>query len=414
MGMSYAFDKPLFINKGKGAHVWDVEGRDYLDFVMGLGPGILGHGNEEYIEALKEQIDKLYLGASGTFAIPLELEWAEKFTSLIPCAEKVRICLSGTEAVQFAIRIARAYTKRRYFIRFQGHYHGWMDNILGGVTAENASGMPFALEQLGDFLGTEGRDPEAFQQSFMLPWNDIEVLERVLEKYGEQVALIITEVFNCNGGCCLPRPGYLERMRELCDKYGIVLYFDEVITGFRVGIHGAQGEVGITPDLATFGKAMAAALPMSAVAGKRQLMDLVAENKVTAAGTFNGYPLGVAASLATIRILEKDNGAIYRHIDRIQKRLMDGFREIGKRRGIPLLVQGPRGAFQIAFTDAEVAYTFAELFASDILKLFRIREMLAEEGVLTMRGTRWYMCGSLTDADVDRTLETFDRVMAKL
>ena len=245
------------------------------------------------------------------------MDGAENVLNLSPCAEKVLCGITGSEAVQLVIRLARAYTKRRYFIRFEGHYHGWLDNVLGGVVNDNALGMPFALESTADMLTTEGRDPEAFLQSFKLPWNDIAVLENVLEKYGEQVALIIMEPINCNGGCCSPRPGYLERVRELCTKYGIVFCLDEVITGFRVGLNGAQGLLGVTPDIATFGKAMAAGIPVAAVAGKRWIMDLIETRRVVSVGTFNGYPLGVAASLATINILERDNGAMYMHIDKI-------------------------------------------------------------------------------------------------
>ena len=269
---AYRLSKPHFITKAKGARVTDVEGREYIDYIMGLGPGILGHTNDEYTEALKKQLDNICYGASGVYAVPQEVEWASKFVKHIPCAEKVRLCVTGSEAVQLVIRLARAYTSRRYFIRFEGHYHGWLDNVLGGTLNENPFGMPFAYDSADDLFTTGGRDPEALGQSFKLPWNDIERLEEVLEKYGEQVALIIMEAINCNGGCCPPRPGYLERVRELCTKYGIVLCFDEVITGFRVGLSGAQGLLGVTPDVSTFGKSIAAGMPVSAVAGKKEIM----------------------------------------------------------------------------------------------------------------------------------------------
>ena len=412
---SYGFKKPLFIVRGKGAHVWDVDGKDYLDFILGLGPGILGHGNEEYIEALKKQIDALYFAATGVFGIPTEVEWAEKFVRHIPCADKVRLCVTGTEAVQLAIRLARAYTRRRYFIRFDGHYHGWLDNVLGGVTNVGGLGMPFAIDGSQDVRDTEGRDPEALMQSFKLPWNDIEMLEDVLKKYGEQVALVIMEPINCNGGCCFPRPGYLERVRELCTEYGIVLCFDEVITGFRVALNGAQGLFGVTPDIATYGKAMASGIPVAAVAGKGWLMDLLEERRVFSVGTYNGHPLGVAASLATLNILERDNGAFYDRIDRVQSRLVNGLEELGQRHGIPMLIQGPRAAFQVYFTDREVFHNATEIAGNhDAEKLNKFRESLAEEGVLLMFGGRWYLCGALSDDDVDRALECADRVMGKL
>ena len=249
--------KPLFIVKGEGSRLWDVDGNEYVDFMCGVGPGILGYSNGEFIQTLKDQLDTLYYLVSGAAQTPMEVELAEKFQEHVPCADKVRFCLSGTEAVQLAIRLARAYTKRPYFIRFEGHYHGWLDNVLGGLVDDRTSGKPFAMEGDQDPLGTEGRSPGAFQESFKIPWNDIRVLERVLERYGKEVAMVHMEPILCNAGCCAPKPGYLERVRELCDQYEIVLSFDEVITGFRVAPNCAQGLLGVTPDIATFGKALA-------------------------------------------------------------------------------------------------------------------------------------------------------------
>jgi glutamate-1-semialdehyde 2,1-aminomutase len=406
--------EPLFIIKGKGARLWDADGNEYIDFMLAAGPGILGHGNREYIETLKNQLDTLYYSVSGASQTPMEVELAEKVVQYVPCAQKVRFCLSGTEAVQLAIRLARAYTKRRYFIRFEGHYHGWLDNVLGGAVNDRPSGKPFAIESDNDPLGTEGRDPGAFEQSFKVPWNDIEVLERVLETYGEEVAMVHMEPILCNGGCCPPRPGYLERVRELCTEYGVVLSFDEVITGFRVGLGGAQGELGVTPDIATFGKAMAGGIPIGAVAGKTEIMDLLLERRVIGAGTFNGYPFGMAASLATLRILEKGHGSYYRDMDRLQGRLMKGLKAIGRRYGIPTLVQGPRGVFFHHFIDKEVAYSVRDLKEGDVEKQNRFRTLLAENGVLIMWRGRWYVSGGLSEVDVDRTLESADRAMARL
>lgn len=412
---TYGLTNPHFIVKGKGARVTDVEGKNYIDYALGLGPGILGHGNEEYVTALKKQLDEICFAASGLYAIPQEIDWAEKFVRHIPCADKVRLCVTGTDAVQLAIRLARAFTGRRYFIRFEGHYHGWLDNVLGGTLDEKPLGMPFAVESSSDLFGTDGRDPEALMQSFKLPWNDIGVLESVLKKYGEQVALVIMEAINCNGGCCMPRQGYLERVRELCDQYGVVLCFDEVITGFRVGLSGAQGLLGVTPDISTFGKSIAAGIPVSAVAGKAEIMNLLADGKVAGVGTFNGYPLGLAACLATIGILERENGAVYRHIEAVQAKLVSGLKELAKKHGLPILVQGPPGAFNLYFIDGGNAYTSTEISRRGGNELIeRWRNNLADEGVLLMRGGRWYMCAALTDDDISYTLVCADRAMAKL
>jgi glutamate-1-semialdehyde 2,1-aminomutase len=355
---------------------------------------------------------------------PHDIELAEKIEYYVPCAEKVKFCVTGTEAVQMAIRLARAHTKRRYFIRFEGHYHGWADNVIGGVLdkelikAIRESGKvvrePFPIESDQDFRGTVGKDAAASRQSLMLPWNDIEVLEKVLERYGGEVAMIHMEPIVCNHFCMYPLPGYLERVREWCVKYGIVLSFDEVITGFRVGLGGAQQELGITPDITTLGKAIAGGMPLSAIVGKNEIMELFTNRTVLGPGTFNGYPFGLAAALATIRILEKDNGAIYKEIDRVQKRLMDGMRKISLSRGIPMLIQGCRGAFYTCFVDKEIAYVEEDVADVDREKSIKFWENMAQEGILFLFGGRWYISAGVTDADVDRTLECADRVLGKL
>ncbi|MFC1915984.1 aspartate aminotransferase family protein, partial [Chloroflexota bacterium] len=370
----------------------------------------------EFLDILKSQLDTLWSLNSSIFQQSvLEVEVAERFVQHVPCAEKVHFYPNGSDAVQLVIRLARAYTGRRYFIRFEGNYHGWLDNVLGGVVNEEATDRPFAIESK-QALATEGRDASALEQSFLLPWNDVEILEKVLEKYGEEVAMIIMEPILCNAGCCPPRPGYLEKVRQLCTKYGIVLCFDEIITGFRVALNCAQGLFGVIPDIATFGKAMAGGLPLAAFAGKADIMALLLERRVISAGTFSRYPLGLAGALASIKILEKGDGAFYRKIDSIQKRLTDGLKEIGQRRGIPMFIQGTRGVFITRFIDIgkEVAYTVRDFEGVNMQKERRWAELMAEQGVILMFGGRFYISSAHSNADVDRTLECADRVMRKL
>ena len=415
-----------FVTKAKGSRVWDVDGNEYIDFCLGAGPTIIGHGNEEYITTLKDYLDRLSPNmASGMFCTPADVELGEKIVQHVPCAEKVKYCTTGTEAVQVALRLARAFTGRRYFVRFEGHYHGWADNVLGGVVNKNLieairegkklHEKPLALESEEDLAGTAGRDPAAFEQSFLVPWNDIEVLEKVLELYGQEIAVVMMEPILCNHGCMPPLPGYLEQVRALCTRYGIVLYFDEVITGFRVALDGAQGLLGVTPDITTFGKAMAAGAPLSAVVGKMEIMDLFKSRQVLGPGTFMGFPFGIAASLATIRILEKENGVVYRNIARVQTRLMDGLREIGKRRSLPLLVQGPTGTFVSYFTNREVEVISKEEDMAhvnwDLVQNFY--ENIFQEGIAIFFGGRWFLSAATTDADVDKALEAADRVIAQ-
>ncbi len=405
--------RPNFIVKGKGARLWDVDGKEYIDYMIAAGPGILGHGNTEFIDALKSQLDTLYYSVSGASQTPIEVKVAEKIVQHVPCAEKVRFCLSGTEAVQLAIRLARAYTGRRYFIRFEGAYHGWMDNVLGGVVNENPIEHPFPREDPDDPLGTEGRDPSAFEQCFRIPYNDIDTLESVLEKWGDQVAMILVEPIQA-AACISPRPGYLEQMKKLCNIHGIVLCFDEIVTGFRLAIGGAQEALGITPDLAVYGKTLGAGIPVAAVAGETGIMDQLLTNKVIGAGTFNGYPFGMAAALVTLKILEHDNGAVYRHIDKMQTQMMKGLKEILQRQNRKAILQHVRGFCIIHFTNKETIYSVRDLKEADKKLPHDLRVKLADEGVLIMWGGRWYFSAALTEADVIATLEHTEKALGLL
>ena len=405
-----------FMVKGEGTHLWDADGKEYIDFVLSAGPLIFGHSDPLLVQSLKDQLDALWsLNSTVYQQSALEVELAEKFVRHVPCAEKFHSNPTASETVQMVIRLARAYTGRRRFIRFEGHYHGWFDNIMGGVVGGADTGRPFPRED-HQTLEAEGKYAADLEQSFLLPWNDADILEQILKKYGEEVAMVIMEPILCNAGCCPPRPGYLERVRQLCSEYGVVLCFDEVITGFRVAINSAQGWLGVTPDVATFGKAVAGGLPLAAFAGKADLMDLILEKKVVSGGTFGRYPLGLAAALASIRILESDDGAFYRKIDHIQKQLTDGLKEISRRLGIPLFIQGTRGVFITRFmeTDSEVAYSVTDFAGVDAPKERRWAELMAEEGILLMFGGRFYISSAHTGADVDRTLAGAERVMRKL
>lgn len=407
---------PRFMVKGEEAHLWDADGKEYIDFVLSAGPLIFGHSEPLLVQVLKDQLDTLWsLNSTVYQQSALEVELAEKFVRHVPCAEKFHSNPTASETVQMVIRLARAYTGRRRFIRFEGHYHGWFDNIMGGTVSGADTGRPFPRENR-KALEAEGKYAADMEQSFLLPWNDADILEEVLKKYGEEVAMVIMEPILCNAGCCPPRPGYLERVRQLCSEYGVVLCFDEVITGFRVAINSAQGWLGVTPDVATFGKALAGGLPLAAFAGKSDLMDLLLEKKVVSGGTFGRYPLGLAAALASIRILESDDGAFYRKIDHIQKQLTDGLKEISRRLGIPMFIQGTRGVFITRFmeTDREVAYTVTDFAGVDTQKERRWAELMAEEGIILMFGGRFYISSAHTGADVDRTLEGAERVMRKL
>lgn len=408
----------VFIARAEGCRLWDIDGNEYIDFMNAMGPMILGHRHPEYVQSLKDYLDVMSTSiGSGIFYTPADIELGRKMTQLIPCAEKVKLCLSGTEAVQLAIRLARVYTGRPYFLRFEGHYHGWLDNILGGVSNPDRSMKPYGIDNpdIDLVTFTKGRSPHALEESFILPWNDLERLEEVLERYGDEVAIIHFEGIVLNHFGMMPKPGFIEKIRELCTKYGIVMSMDEIITGFRVGLTGAQGYLGVTPDIATFGKAIAGGIPFSAVTGRADIMNQLEDRTALGPGTFNGHPLGVQAALTTLTILERDGGACYDEMWRIQQRLMEGLREIADRRGIPALVHGVPGAFHLLFgVTKDGVYGEEDLEEFDLNLLYAFWPMMQEEGVIVMAGGRWYMNMAHTDADIDRTLEAADKIMAHM
>jgi glutamate-1-semialdehyde 2,1-aminomutase len=407
-------ESPLILERGEGLRLYDVDGNDYVDFNLGMGPGLWGHGHRRYVEAVQRQIETLLFMPSGIAQTTLEIEVAEKICAHVPSAERVRFGSTGSEAVQLVIRVARAFTGRPYFVRFESNYHGWIDNVYGGVVNPDRGAVPFAVDSDADAFATLGRFPGAQHESFKLPWNDIGILEATLRKHGKDIALVLMEPILCNGGCLPPRPGYLERVRSLCDEFDVVLCFDEIITGFRVGLGGAQKQLGVTPDITTFGKALTAGLPLSAIAGKRVLMDLLREGKVTAAGTFNACPPSMAASLVSIRMLEEDAGAYYKAVDRQQARLKAALLASAERHGHKLMVQGPRGLLYTEFVDRSEAYTAADLQGADVDKSRRLRLLLIEEGVVIGRGNRWFVSGVLAERDMDDAVVRIDRALARL
>jgi glutamate-1-semialdehyde 2,1-aminomutase len=412
---------PLIMVRGSASHLWDLDGNEYIDWMCCSGPGIFGYDNPELNGAVKEQLDTLFYSISGNMQTTLELDVASKIVEHVPCAEKVRFCLAGSEAVQLAIRLCRTHTGRPYFLRFDDMYHGWLDNVLGGLVDAGAiegGEMPFALEDpKRDGVHTGGRSPVAMQESLKIPWNDFDALEAVVEKYGDQIAVMMMEPIACNRLCCPPKPGYLEKARELCDRHGIMLYFDEIITGFRVGLGGAQEMLGVTPDICTLGKAMGAGWPISAVAGRRELLDLLLEKKVVHGGTYNGWPMALAAIKVTFELLERDDGAFFRHLDHIQGRLVGGLKELAKKHGLPLFCQGTRGVFFHMFIDRDddaPAYQSIEVAKQDYQKLTEFHDLMADRGVLLMWGGRWFISLAHTNKDVDDTLEKADEVFGLL
>lgn len=413
-GVHYSFRMPweakqIHFVKGKGTRAWDMDGNEYLDFFSKFGANILGHNNSQYNESIIKALEKI----SSTNLSDIEYEVAEMICKYVASAEMVRFSLSGTEAVQNALRLARGYTKKNKFIRFFIHYHGNADNILGGKVGDLSNPVP--VEFQGDFNDTEGKAEHILQeQSFLLPWNDLNALDYVITNHHNEIAAIIMEPICINGGGVMPNPGYLEGVRQLCDKYGVVLIFDEMITGFRVGLGGAQQLFGVTPDITTLGKAMAGgALPVSAIVGKREIMKLYEDRKVTHGGTFNGYPLGMTAVKSTLEILSEDNGKCYESMNNHMERIHNIFLNVAQENGISFEMKGANACGVYHLVQEEENISPKERMIAQYINKF-VSEAMVENGILISNLNRFYGNISVNDEDVNlfeqRIKEVFQAV----
>src|SRR5436190_7333201 len=336
---------PLYVDHAAGSRIWDVDGTEYVDYVLGQGPAILGHCAPAVVEAVAEQLTRGHVYSAQH---EQEVEVAELVCELVPCAERVRFNTVGSEAVHAALRLARGVTGRPKVLKFEGHYHGWLDPVLYSVHPPLDRAGP--ADAPVPVPGTKGQT-DTSDDLVVCGWNDLDALERALEQHRGEIAAVIMEPLLCNTGCIAPRPGYLEGAKALCVEHGALLVFDEVITGFRLGPGGAQERFGVTPDLAVFGKAIAGGLPLACLAGRADVMDAISRGEVAHAGTFNSNPIAIAAAAATLRELTSDGGAAYRRLAATGERLMTGLRAAASAAGVPLLVDGPGAVFQTYLTD---------------------------------------------------------------
>jgi glutamate-1-semialdehyde 2,1-aminomutase len=394
---------PLFFDHGRGAELVDVDGNRYVDYAAGMGPTILGHAPEAVVEAVREVLDKGQLFAGQT---ETEVALAELFIELVPCAERVRFGMSGSEMVHAATRVARAHTGRPRVVKFEGHYHGWLDPIYVNLTPDPDDDGPVRRTQPqsgGQILPDEG-------QLVVLPWNDADAVEAYLRDHGDSVAALIMEPILCNTSTIVPRDGYLEAVRRACDRHGVVLIFDEVITGFRVGPGGAQELLGVTPDLAVFAKSMGGGFPIAALAGRASMMDLTA-GAVVHGGTFNSNLVSVTAALATLRRLASDGDRVYPELAARGERLIAGLRAAGAAYG--LWVQGQPAVFNTTFGAGPIV-DYPSYVRTDLDRQRRFLRELQDRGVRpTARGT-WFLSAAHTDAHVDETIDAVADALAAL
>ena len=398
---------PLYYAKGEGARLTDVDGNEYIDYALANGPAILGHAPKPVLDAVAQS-----LGVGQLFAGQTESEavLARQLVDIIPCAERIRFASSGTEAVQAVIRLSRAHTGRAKIVKFEGHYHGWADNIFASVNpSSNEAGPAAEPVPVGH---SPGQPDNVLEDLIVLPWNDLDRFAQAMSEHGDHIAGVIMEPIMCNTGAIAPKPGYLEGVRELGTRHGAVLIFDEVITGFRVGLTGAQGRFGVTPDLAVFAKAVAAGFPLAVIAGRKEVMELVQTNQVMHGGTYNANLMSIAAGLATVAELSRDNGQVYEEMYARGERLMEGLRKIARDQNQPLLIQGVGPVFHPAFTARKVIHDYRQFTEVDAQKQTMFGAKLQSAGVrVSARGT-WLMSSAHTDEDIDLTLSAAAQAMS--
>lgn len=390
---------PLVVRSGEGAYLTDTDGNRLIDYYLGMGPMLLGHNPRRVIAAARRQLDDGVLFAAQTEA---EYRAARQLCELVPCAKRVRFGTSGTEVVQAALRLARAATGRQTVVKFEGHYHGWLDNVLWSVapSADACGPEPHP----NTVAGTIGYDSRAADNLEIMVWNDLPALERRLA-VGD-VAAVIMEPVMCNGGTIPPRTGYLAGVREACTRSGTILIFDEILTGFRISAGGAQQLYGVTPDLATFGKAIASGFPVAALAGRADLLDMFVSGGVMHGGTYNAHPMSMAATAATLEVLAE--GLVYRQLEERGDRLMGTISEILARHGIPARVQGFPAMFHVAFGITSPVESYRDILLADRARYIRFAVALLERGVRVLERGTWFLSCEHDDKIIDETLQAVE------
>jgi len=384
----------LYFQRGSGAWLWDVDGNNYIDYVLGQGPSFFGHANKRVNETVAAACaDGLLFGGQN----PLEVQAAEAMLLALEWPDMIRFGMTGTESVQAALRVARAATGRTKIVRFEGHYHGWMDNILIAMH----DGVPVPA--------SEGQVARSLQDSIVLPWNDIQGLRACIASSGSEIAAVIMEPVMLNAGAIEPHDSYLKAVREECTRHGIVLIFDEVITGFRIARSGAAGRYGVTPDLAVYGKAMAGGWPVAALAGRRDIMELFGDGRVNHSGTFNGSVMAAAAVLVAQELLDEDPP--YERIEAYGVRLSTELVNLARSHGIPLRSQGLGAAFHLSFGAATPVRDFRELSMLDLDRYAGFAWTLARFGLWVAPRGAWYISTSHAQDELDETISRFDAAL---
>jgi len=400
---------PIYMTHGEGSRLYDVDGNEYIDYLLNYGPNILGHAPEVLNSAIAAQLDK---GTGFGEPHPLQLELSQLLIDKIPCFEVVNFNNTGTEAVQAVLRLARAVTGREKFIKFEGHYHGWMDNVF-------FSFHPDADEDFGTrdhpkpviHNYCRGQPRNILDNVVSLPWNNIEYVKKAFERQKGEIAAILTEPIMSNCGVILPKPGYLEDLKTIAHSNGALLIFDETITGLRTSIGGAQQLLGVIPDITCGFKALGGGVPIFVYGANREIMQVVSDRLVVQAGTFNGNAIGCAAALAVLNELTREDGRAVKRINEIGSHMTAEIQKSADKWGETVRIQGVGGLFCVSFHDHEIN-DLRDAFNIQNDRYLVFRELLLDRGVHifpTDKGL-WYISTAHTDEDIETTLRIVDQV----
>lgn len=393
---------PLYFDHGEGAYVTDVDGNRYIDYTLAWGPLILGHAPPIVASAIATQATKaLTFGAQHE----LEIAVAEKLVNFIPCADSVTFANSGTDVVQVALRLARAATGRLKYVKFEGHYHGWADEVLVSYHPTRDQLAAAAGRPIGVAAGQLPHNTPVIAQ-----WNDRESVERAFAAHPGEISAIICEPLVCNSSCLPPDAGFLEFLRDITSSHGALLIFDEVITGFRLALGGAQEYYGVIPDLATYAKAVGAGTPLSLLAGREQYMSLIAKGEVVHAGSLNGNPISLAAANAALDELSRDNGAVYTRLHQLGDHLRSSLESILRDHGFPAVTNGVGPVVHLSFADAPPR-NYRDTLNADTKLYSDLAVALLDEGVLVLPDGRWYISTAHDGDIIQSTLDAVRRIL---
>lgn len=383
---------PIAFDRARGSRIWDIDENEYIDLVGGFGPAILGHLPPKVVAAVQSQLDR---GVIFGGQHPGELELADLIRATVPCAEMVTLCNSGTEGVQTALRIARATTGRQLILAFDGHYHGWIDPV----------GPP----------NDAGSSTNARADRVVIDWGEVSQLDAAMEAHGDELAAVIIEPFPCNQGVFRPAAGYLARIREWCDRTGALLIFDEVISGFRVALGGAQALVEVTPDLTVLAKGLAAGFPLAAVCGTRTAFGAaMGDGPLKIGGTYNGQALGVAAAIRSVQHLRDEETTVYAGLESLGAQLEQRIILAAAETGHPLTANRIGSVFQLFYGLEVPAKNVEEMRKSDSAALIELTRGLLSRGVYALPRGLWFISAMHSSADIERIGEALLGALAEL